>query len=212
MASKWGGRGYKIEDTPYVVLLGDVGTGKSSIVEKVTNEINLASDGDTSVTKSSEVFWSIEGSLLIADTPGSNAMEDKLMHNMWIAGALNYLPVSKMFILVKAETRLDSVVDNIRKYSDRFVTLDPSTIGVMITHMDTVPWSSERYGQPFKGVLSFHHNCESPVPGALLQSTTSWGSTQCSSLSPARRPRTSSETSSVFAERSKTSRSTTPTS
>ena len=63
---------------------------------------------------------------------------------MWIAGALNYLPVSKMFILVKAETRLDSVVDNIRKYSDRFVTLDPSAIGVLITHMDTVSWSSER--------------------------------------------------------------------
>ena len=117
---------------------------KSSIVEKFSDATNLASDGDTSVTKSSKVFWSIDGSLLIADTPGSNAMEDKLDHNMWIAGALSYLPVSKMFILVKAETRLDSVVDNIRKYSDRFVTLDPSTIGVLITHMDTVTWSSER--------------------------------------------------------------------
>ena len=53
--------------------------------------------------------------------------------NMWIAAALNYLPVSKMFILVKAETRLDSVVDNIRKYSDRFVTLDPTATGVLIT-------------------------------------------------------------------------------
>ena len=136
--------GYNVENTPYVVLMGDVGTGKSTIVEKVTNETNLASNGDTSVTKSSTVFWSIDGSLLIADTPGSNALEDKLDHNMWIAGALNYLPVSKMFILVKAETRLDSVVDNIRKYSDRFVTLDPSAIGVLITHMDTVAWSSER--------------------------------------------------------------------
>ena len=136
--------GYNVENTPYVVLIGDVGTGKSTIVEKVTNETNLASNGDTSVTKSSTVFWSIDGSLLIADTPGSNALEDKLDHNMWIAGALNYLPVSKMFILVKAETRLDSVVDNIRKYSDRFVTLDPSAIGVLITHMDTVAWSSER--------------------------------------------------------------------
>ena len=147
MASKLWGRalgGFNIENTPYVVLLGDVGTGKSTIVEKVSNVTNLASDGDTSVTKSSTVFWSIDGSLLIADTPGSNAIEDKLKHNLGIAGALNYLPVSKMFILVKAETRLDSVVDNIRNYSDRFVTLDPSSIGVLITHMDTVTWSSER--------------------------------------------------------------------
>ena len=147
MASKLWGRalgGFNIENTPYVVLLGDVGTGKSTIVEKVSNVTNLASDGDTSVTKSSTVFWSIDGSLLIADTPGSNAIEDKLKHNLGIAGALNYLPVSKVFILVKAETRLDNVVDNIRKYSDRFVTLDPSVIGVLITHMDTVSWSSER--------------------------------------------------------------------
>ena len=129
MASKWGRGGSKIEDTPYVVLLGDVGTGKSTVVEKVSGVTNLASNGDTSATKSSKLFWSIDGSLLVADTPGSNAMEDKLHHNMWIASALNYQPVSKMLILVKAETRLDSVVDNIRKYSDRFVTLDPSSIG-----------------------------------------------------------------------------------
>ena len=143
MAERWQ-EGYNVENTPYVVLVGDVGTGKSTIVEKVTNEVNLASNGDTSVTKEANMFFSIDGSLLIGDTPGSNALEDKLGHNMWIAGALSFRPVSKMFILVKAETRLDSVVDNIRKYSDRFVTLDPSVIGVLITHMDTVSWSSER--------------------------------------------------------------------
>ena len=147
MASKLWGRalgGFNIENTPYVVLLGDVGTGKSTIVEKVSNVTNLASDGDTSATKSSTAFWSIDGSLLVADTPGSNAIEDKLKHNLGIAGALNYLPVSKMFILVKAETRLDSVVDNIRKYSDRFVEFDPDILGVLITHMYTVSWSPTR--------------------------------------------------------------------
>ena len=145
MARKWWGLGgFNIENTPYVVLFGDVGTGKSTVVEKVSDVTNLASDGDTSVTKSSTVFWSIDGSLLVADTPGSNAMEDKLKHNLGIASALNYLPVSKMFILVKAETRLDNVVDNIRKYSDRFVEFDPNIMGVLITHMDTVSWSPTR--------------------------------------------------------------------
>ena len=104
----------------YVVLIGDVGTGKSTIVEKLTNERGRASDKDTSVTKSSEVFWTTDGSIVISDTPGSNAMEDKLEHNVWIASALNFMPVSKIFIMAKAETRLDNVVDNVRKYTDRF--------------------------------------------------------------------------------------------
>ena len=83
--------GYNIENTPYVVLLGDVGTGKSTIVEEVANVTNLAS-----VTKSSKVFFSSDGSLQVGDTPGSNAMEDKFKHNLWIAAALNFKPVSKV--------------------------------------------------------------------------------------------------------------------
>ena len=50
----------------YVVLIGDVGTGKSTIVEKLTNERGRASDKDTSVTKSSEVFWTMDGSIVIS--------------------------------------------------------------------------------------------------------------------------------------------------
>jgi hypothetical protein len=43
---------------------------------------------DESVTKTSEAFWSLDGSLIICDTPGSNAMEDTLEHNVWIAGKI----------------------------------------------------------------------------------------------------------------------------
>jgi len=127
-----------------VVLVGDVGTGKSTVVEKLTNERGRASDNDTSVTKSSEVFWTTDGSIVISDTPGSNAMEDKLEHNVWIASALNFRPVSKIFIMAKAETRLDNVVDNVRKYTDRFVELDPNALGILITHMDKVTWTPTR--------------------------------------------------------------------
>jgi len=74
-------------------------TGKSTIVEKLTNERGRASDKDISVIKSSEVFWTTDGSIVISDMPGSNAMEDKLEHNVWIASALNFRPVSKIFIL-----------------------------------------------------------------------------------------------------------------
>lgn len=156
-----------IGDPHYVVLVGDVGTGKSTIVEKLTNERGRSSDNDTSVTKSSEVFWSTDGSIIISDTPGSNAMEDKLEHNVWIASALNFRPVSKILIMAKAETRLDNVVDNIRKYSDRFVELDPNAIGIMITHMDTVSWTPARCSSAINNELGI----ESVVYSQMSTST-----------------------------------------
>merc|ERR1711892_1636918 len=47
----------------------------------------------------------------ICDTPGSNAMEDNLLQNVWIAKAINYQSVSKLFIVVKANVRIDQVRD-----------------------------------------------------------------------------------------------------
>ena len=91
--------------TPYIVLLGDVGAGKSTIVEKLSGETGRSSDASSSVTKSTETFTVPDGSLIVADCPGSNAIEDKLGHNLWIAAAFNFRPVSKVIIVVKADTR-----------------------------------------------------------------------------------------------------------
>ena len=125
---------------PYVVLLGDVGTGKSTLVEKLTKTEGRSSDANESFTKDSDVFWIPDGSLIVADTPGSNALKDKLEHNVHIAAAINFRPVSRIFIVVKAETRIDTVVDNVRKYADRFLELPMDVVGVLVTHMDMVTW------------------------------------------------------------------------
>ena len=82
------------DSVPYVVLMGDVGTGKSTVVEKLTGKTGRSSDANQSVTTTTETFRTPDGSLIVSDTPGSNAMRDKLAHNVWIASALNYLPVS----------------------------------------------------------------------------------------------------------------------
>ena len=129
----------------YVVLLGDVGTGKSTVVERLTGAKGRSSDASQSYTKISEVFWVPDGSLIVSDTPGSNTMTDKLLHNTWIAEALNFRPVSRIFIVVKAEARMDSVVDNVRKYADRFVELPEDVVGVLVTHMDIVRWTKEKF-------------------------------------------------------------------
>ena len=134
-----------LRKTPYVVLLGDVGTGKSTLVEKLTKGKGMSSNANESFTKTSKVFWVPDGSLIVADTPGSNALKEKLEHNVQIATALNFGPVSRIFIVVKAETRIDSVVDNVRKYADRFLELDMDVVGVLVTHMDVVDWREKDF-------------------------------------------------------------------
>lgn len=145
MSMAWFQRLLNFRKPPYIVLLGDVGTGKSTIVEKLTGEKGRSSDANESFTKTSTVFWVPDGSLIVSDTPGSNALRDKMEHNIWIAGALNFRPVSRIFIAVKAETRIDNVVDNVRKYADRFLELPMDVVGVLVTHMDMVDWTEEDF-------------------------------------------------------------------
>ena len=83
---------------PYVVLIGDVGSGKSTIVEKLTGEKGRSSAARQSETSAAEVFETHDGSLIIADTPGSNAMTDQFEHNLHIAHALNLRPVTCILI------------------------------------------------------------------------------------------------------------------
>ena len=91
-------------DFQYVVLVGDVGSGKSTVGEKLTGVEGRSSDSSTSFTTEMAVFQTRDGGLEVADTPGSNAMRDKLSHNTEIASALNYADVSRILLVVKAET------------------------------------------------------------------------------------------------------------
>ena len=138
----------------YVVLIGDVGTGKSTVVEKMTGGVlGRSSDAKESVTKETTLFWSQDKRLVVADTPGANSMGDKLSHNTQIAWAFNYAPVSKVFTTVKADTRLDNVVDDVRKYAEQLGDLDLDVIGVIVTHMDTVKWSKVDFLSALHGEL-----------------------------------------------------------
>ena len=128
-------------------MIGDVGSGKSTIVEKLTNEVNRSSDCDTSLgsfTRDSAVFWTFDGSMVISD-PGSNPVQDKLSHDISIARALNFKPVWMILVIVKAETRMDNVVDAIRKYAERLLEFPMDLVGALVTHMDMVSWSDEDF-------------------------------------------------------------------
>ena len=129
-------------------MIEDVGTGKSTIVEKLTNEVNRSSDSGASsgsFTRDSAVFWTFDRSMVISDTPGSNPMQDKLNHNISIARALNFKPVWKILVIAKAETRMDNVVDAIRKYAERLLEFPMDLVGALVTHMDMVSWSAKDF-------------------------------------------------------------------
>jgi len=135
----------------YIVLVGDVGTGKSTLVEKLTGERGRSSSSSGSFTMTSQSFWVPDGSLIVADTPGCNPRREKLEHNLWIAHALNFMPVSRIFIVVNAETRLDSMVSSIQLHSDRFAILPNDVVAVLVTHMDNDrKWSSKECAEAIK--------------------------------------------------------------
>ena len=67
---------------PFVVLLGNVGSGKSLITEKLVEVTGRSSAASTAMTKISEVYELYDGSMLICDTPGSNVMDNKSERNL----------------------------------------------------------------------------------------------------------------------------------
>ena len=130
---------------PYVILIGNVGAGKSTLVEKVSGETGISSAASTSVTKAADVILSADDSLMICDTPGTNSITDQLSSNIQIARALNFMPVNLLLITVKADVRIESVAKGLREYMECFLPEDfpLELIGFCITHMDTVIWEED---------------------------------------------------------------------
>ena len=129
---------------PYVILIGNVGAGKSTLVDKITNSAFRSSTSSESATRNSEVSISFDNKLLICDTPGANPMEESFQHNMWIAQAMNFREFNRLMIVVKADTRIDTVIDHVEKYAQNLLDLE-KVLTVCVTHMDQVSWGEEQF-------------------------------------------------------------------
>ena len=124
----------------YVVLMGEVGVGKSSIVEKLSGVSIPTGENPMSVTRQFRPYDTYDWSMIISDTPGCNSIEDQLEHNLQIAAALNYMPVSRILITVKADIRLANVMSVVKKFDERLMEYPDEVVGVLVTHMDRVSW------------------------------------------------------------------------
>ena len=141
---------------PYVVIIGDTGSGKSTIFEKITGEKDRSSASSLSQTCTAEVFESSDGSFIIADTPGSNSMTGQFDHNLHVVKAMQHAPVSCFLIVVKADQKITTVVEHITKYAQGLIAVDipPKLIRVCVTHMDKVSWNNEAILQRLDGMLN----------------------------------------------------------
>ena len=135
------------QDPDYIVLIGDVGSGKSTLVGKVSGTTGMSSQSSTSATRQSGLYFSTDQRILICDTPGSNPLTEKFESNAQIALAINYRPISRLVIIVEANVRIDNVIDTIRKYVENFLdlTMMEEIIGICVTHMDMVAWTPQEF-------------------------------------------------------------------
>lgn len=96
---------------PYVVLVGTVGSGKTYLSTKLAMKENTGvSHFGSSATRVSTIYRTKY--FEFSDTPGYRSRKNKLNHAVNIICALQYKPVSRIFILSKYECRVDQIVNN----------------------------------------------------------------------------------------------------
>ncbi|CAD8077126.1 unnamed protein product [Paramecium primaurelia] len=97
-----------------VVLLGVLGHGKTFLFNKITEANEPVIFGGKSVTKQIVIGQAAHGEFEIVDTPGFDAIEDKLLHAAGVIAALAQGDVNRILVVVKCE-RTDLMIKNIKK-------------------------------------------------------------------------------------------------
>jgi GTP-binding protein EngB required for normal cell division len=121
---------------PVVVMLGNCGVGKSSLVETLTGRTGLSSKSKSSHTKCSLAYPTDD--LLVVDTPGKNALgKEKLEHNLYIAQAFSFRKISLILLCVEAHCRLEDIVGSLTDPLTRFCDF-ADILCPCITKMDGV--------------------------------------------------------------------------
>ncbi|KAH3764054.1 hypothetical protein Pelo_4083 [Pelomyxa schiedti] len=127
--------------TPFFVLMGDVGSGKSALCEKFTGKTGLSSSSEESFTKESKVF-PVDNRYWLADTPGLNSGRERVEHALNLLGALRFKPVTCLLMICSLKDRLDNLEKEISDLVTPFILEFEHNIAMIVTKSDRMPTST----------------------------------------------------------------------
>eukprot|EP00026_Physarum_polycephalum_P007742 Phypoly_transcript_07808.p1 GENE.Phypoly_transcript_07808~~Phypoly_transcript_07808.p1 ORF type:complete len:460 (+),score=62.87 Phypoly_transcript_07808:80-1459(+) len=136
---------YEVRGTPkkYVVLMGKVGVGKTTLFNKITNSNEPVDEGQDSITRKVTIANVAHGNvpMAVSDTPGLSSLSDTLHHALSIRNALNRQEVHAIVVVVKFERA--GVM--LRHISDVFESFGDYTshLCVVVTHWDKIQKKGE---------------------------------------------------------------------
>ena len=91
-----------------IILFGEVGSGKTTLINKLCNKNFETREGGYSCTKDVQYANTSDGSIII-DFPGLNASEDITRHLNIQKLVLSIIPVKMICFVLKANTRIDNI-------------------------------------------------------------------------------------------------------
>ncbi|KAH3757173.1 hypothetical protein Pelo_10994 [Pelomyxa schiedti] len=123
---------------PFFVLMGDVGSGKSTLVEKLTGLTGLSSRQSITFTLDSKVFI-VDQVCCIADTPGLNSMKGRIDHALNVLGAMRFKPLTCLLMVCSLKDRLDGLAQAVSDLVTPFIEEFGNNIAAIVTKNDIVP-------------------------------------------------------------------------
>ena len=93
--------------------MGHCGVGKTTILNKICGTKRLAKVSKDSLTRGLALYDNSYGnnSFTIVDTPGDDSRKDVRKHALLIKHSLTFIPLNAIFIIVKYQDRVDSMIE-----------------------------------------------------------------------------------------------------
>ncbi|CAD8094284.1 unnamed protein product [Paramecium primaurelia] len=104
-----------------IVLIGQIGSGKTTIFNKITNSQETTQAGGNSVTMSVFMKKSCEGQgFSILDTPGFGSDSNKIDHIAGVLSALSEGPINRIVILARF-ARTSVILEDVKRILPAFI-------------------------------------------------------------------------------------------